>query len=151
MVMTKMIKTTTLKRRKVWAEEAARRLTLINNLKRTALNKSKKTLRFGLIPKPLELLLEPLVSELPVMEIDRYKHSYFISDLLWMETLMAISDLEVDRIIEQVLIRPPSQPYSYSKKTNALSQEHLWHFQLQEENTQLKEKIKSLKVKHRRK
>lgn len=35
-----------------------------------------------------------------------------------MNKLLAISDLEVDHIIEQVLIRPSSQPFNYSHHQN---------------------------------
>ena len=62
-----------------------------------------------------------------------------------MKTLMtSFSDLEVDQIIEKVLISNNPNPYDCSRKhqTQSTPQEHIWHFQLQEENQDLKNKLK---------
>ena len=46
---------------------------------------------------------------------------------------MAISDLEVDQIIEKVMIRNESKPYDYARRGdgNLTTNEHIWHFHLQ--------------------
>lgn len=64
-----------------------------------------------------------------------------------MRTLKAGTQLDVDQIIEKVMIRNTAQPYNYSQqhKDQLTPHEHLWHFQLQEENVELKAKIKELK------
>lgn len=64
-----------------------------------------------------------------------------------MQTLKAGPQLDVDQIIEKVMIRNTAQPYDYSKQQSdqLTPHEHLWHFQLQEENVELKAKIKELK------
>ena len=66
--------------------------------------------------------------------------------------MQTISDLEVDHIIEKVLIKGNSQRYNYlNSDSNQLTpSEHLWHFQLQEENVELKNKINELKRKSKK-
>ena len=70
-----------------------------------------------------------------------------------MQSLMTISDLEVDHIIEKVLIRNNNKPYRYNQPQHhqLTPSSHIWHFQLQEENLELKNKIKDLKLKFKRK
>jgi hypothetical protein len=61
-----------------------------------------------------------------------------------MKALLA-SDLSVDSIIERVMIRNGQQPYDYANNNKQLTpQEHIWHFHLQEENVELKRKVKEL-------
>jgi predicted nuclease with TOPRIM domain len=69
-----------------------------------------------------------------------------------MQTLRTGADLDVDHIIERVLIRNPGLPNPYSLPSLQLtSHSHLWHFHLQEENLDLKTKIRELKAKFRHK
>jgi hypothetical protein len=58
----------------------------------------------------------------------------------------------VDDIIERVLIRSSSR-YDYARRPPAqlTSPEHLWHFRLQEENQQLKERVTQLTARFARK
>lgn len=69
-----------------------------------------------------------------------------------MQERMAISDLEVDHIIEKVLIKATGQPHDYlTPPNNQLTpSQHLWHYQLQEENVELKSKITQLKGKSKK-
>lgn len=61
--------------------------------------------------------------------------------------------LSVDDIIERILIRNNGTPFEYNRKDKQqlTPSEHIWHYELQEENLDLKGKIKELTAKCRKK
>lgn len=58
----------------------------------------------------------------------------------------SVSDLEVERIIEKVLIRNSETHFDYTRKVHSrlTPSEHIWHYQMQEENLELRQKVKDL-------
>ena len=58
----------------------------------------------------------------------------------------SVSDLEVERIIEKVLVRNSETHFDYTRKVHSrlTPSEHIWHYQLQEENLELRQKVKDL-------